>query len=226
MPCCPAFVLCGRLDAVETIGAVIEAVVVGAGRGAARRGRGGCAAHDGAGLGAPLRRSGRRAVGGVRGAGRRARRRGPSARSATASATPSAAIGAAFEAAAHAGGLGRAGPVAVRVGGERREADRHQHEYALSDRRQASFHASGPVIDGTRTRGMTWTTTARGGRVAPLRRDRRGDQPTPDAGGAGRGGARDRRRGPIRTPTAASAATRGERSTGGCGPGGPAGSTR
>ena len=71
-----AFVFMGRLDAVETVGAVVEKVVaaVGGVRPAAAVGR--CSAYDGAGVGAPLRGPGDGMVGGVRGAGCRARRRG------------------------------------------------------------------------------------------------------------------------------------------------------
>ncbi len=47
-----------------------------------------------------------------------------------------------------AGGRG----VAVRLVGERREADRGQHNLALPDRRQAAFHASCPAITGMRRR--------------------------------------------------------------------------
>ena len=65
-----------------------------------------------------------------------------------------AAIGAAFGAACRAAGMGGAGRVAVRVVGERREADRGQHNLALPDRRQTAFHASCTAITGMRRQGM------------------------------------------------------------------------
>ena len=43
-------------------------------------------------------------------------------------------------------GMGPAGRVAVRVGGDRREADRRQHSLALVRGRQAAFHASYPAM--------------------------------------------------------------------------------
>src|SRR5512142_1912556 len=49
------------------------------------------------------------------------------------------------------------GGVAIRVGGDRREADRGQHTLALPDRRQTAFHASCPAITGMR-RQTAWTT--------------------------------------------------------------------
>jgi transposase len=45
-------------------------------------------------------------------------------------------------------GVGECRAVAVRLGGDRREADRHQHGFALVDHRQPSFHASSPLIEG------------------------------------------------------------------------------
>ncbi len=42
-------------------------------------------------------------------------------------------------------GMARCGPVALRLGRHRREVDRHQHELALSHRRQTAFHASCPM---------------------------------------------------------------------------------
>ena len=56
-----------------------------------------------------------------------------------------------------AAGVAGGGGVAVRVGGDRREADRRQHNLALSDRRQTAFHASCPAITGMR-RQTAWTT--------------------------------------------------------------------
>src|SRR5258706_152736 len=47
-------------------------------------------------------------------------------------------------------GMGRAGGVAVRVRGERRDADRRQHNLALPDGRQTAFHASRAAITGMR----------------------------------------------------------------------------
>ena len=70
----PAFVLAWRLDAAETVGAVLAEVAAGRVRGAPGGGAGRGPAYDGAGLGAPVRRPGRGAGRGVRGAGRRARR--------------------------------------------------------------------------------------------------------------------------------------------------------
>ena len=128
------------------------------GRGAPRRDHGGCAAHHRAGMAAPLRRAGRPSS-------RSRSRRSPSssaarswARSAMASATRPPRSAMAFEVAATLAGwaaLGRWRFASAVSGGS---ADRHQHEYALSDRRQPSFHASGPHR-GDAKRGMTWTTT-------------------------------------------------------------------
>ena len=71
-----------------------------------------------------------------------------------------AAVGAAFGAAAGLPGWLAAGRVAVRVVGERREADRGQHKLALPGRRQTAFHASCPI--GTAMNGGTsWTTRVR-----------------------------------------------------------------
>ena len=58
-----------------------------------------------------------------------------------------------------AAGMGPAGRVAVRVVGDRREADRRQHNLALVRGRQAAFHASYPAFTGIRR--TAWTTRGR-----------------------------------------------------------------
>ena len=68
------------------------------------------------------------------------------------------AIRAAFEAATRPAGMDLDRSVALRVFGERREADCHQHEFALPRRRQTAFHASGPITL-TTTGGITWNLT-------------------------------------------------------------------
>ncbi len=129
----PAFVLAWRLDVAETVGMVIAEV----------------AAHDRARVGAPVRRPRTADRGRVRCAG------GGSGR---ACALPA---GAAWPVRARGdrrgvrrrigpAGVGRAGGVAVRLRGERREADRRQHNLALPGGRQTAFHASCPAITGMR----------------------------------------------------------------------------
>ncbi len=55
-------------------------------------------------------------------------------------------------------GMARLWPVAVRLGRHRRGIDRHQHELALSRRRQTAFHASCP-IEGREREETRWNTT-------------------------------------------------------------------
>ena len=55
------------------------------------------------------------------------------------------AIRAAFRGSERPAGMGLDRAVALRVFGERREADRHQHRFPLPRRRQTAFHASGPI---------------------------------------------------------------------------------
>ena len=139
----PAFVLVGRLDVVETVGAVLEAVVEG--RGGVR--------PAAANVQVPhttarewLRRFGSRAselavafaalaaeLGGDDHADRR--RRALRARCSS------------WRLAGRLGlpGMARCWPVALRLGRHRREVDRHQHELALPHRRQTAFHASCPL---------------------------------------------------------------------------------
>ena len=141
----PAFVLAWRLDTAETIGAVIAEVAGGAcgvrpaaarlgvpyttARGWVRRFRA-RAWELGVGFAALAVELGGEAItpagpGEPVGAGRDRRgvRRGR-----------------------RAAGMAPAGRVAVRVVGERREADRRQQRLALPDRRQTAFHASYPAM--------------------------------------------------------------------------------
>ncbi|MFZ0188899.1 MAG: hypothetical protein WAL72_18360 [Streptosporangiaceae bacterium] len=60
-------------------------------------------------------------------------------------------IGAAFAAAASLLGWGPAGRVAVRLSGDRRQADRRQHSLALVRGRQAAFDASYPAMTARKT---------------------------------------------------------------------------
>ena len=189
----PAFVLAWRLDVAETVGAVIAA-------GGRRRVRG--APGGGAGWGFRIRRraggcGGSRAAApelGVAFAALAVELGGEAIRPA---AEPGrfalAAIGAAFGAAAGLPGWLAAGRVAVRVGGERREADRGQHNLALPDRRQTAFHASCPAMTGMKEE-PAWTT--RGRKQIALHRwaviaEAAGQKLT--AAGAGRAGPADRR---------------------------------
>ena len=126
----PAFVLAWRLDVAETVGAVI-AEVAGGDAGCARRRRGrGCRIRPrAAGCGGSGRAPG--AGGGF--AALAVELGGEAIRpAAEAGRFALAAVGAAFAAAAGLAGMAPAGRVAVRVGGERREADRGQHSLALS----------------------------------------------------------------------------------------------
>ena len=104
--------------------------------GCGRRRRGGGALYDGAGLGPPVRGARRGAGGGFRGAGRRAGRGGGPPRPTRAVALRRSARRSVRPPACRDG---RSGRVAVRLGGDRREADRRQHNLALPDRRQRRF---------------------------------------------------------------------------------------
>ena len=151
----PAFVLAWRLDAAEAVGTVIAEVAGAAGgvrpalpgwRSLIRR-RGG-----GRGGSPPAFRS----------SGSRSRRWQSSSagrRSPAGGSWPVCVNGdrCRFRCGLLPAGLAGAGGVAVRVGGERREADRGQQKLALPDRRQTAFHASCPAITGMR-RQRAWTT--------------------------------------------------------------------
>ena len=220
----PAFALAWRLDVAETVGAVIGQVAGGAcgvrpaaaragvpyttARGWVRRFRA-RAPELGAGFAALAVELGGEAIRPAAEAGRFAL----------------AAIGAAFAAAAGLPGWLAAGRVAVRVVGERREADRGQHRLALPGGRQTAFHASCPI--GTAMNGGTHGPQGSGtDRVAPLGGDRRGGRAAADRRRSGERWSARSPRAPTRTRTGRPAATRGARSTAGCGPGAGAGWTR
>ena len=141
----PAFVLAWRLDVAETVGSVIDQVAGGVCgvRPAAER------------AGVPYET----ARGWVRRFRARARELGVAFAAlaveldGVAVTPPSAAgrfalaaISAASDAAACSAGTGPAGRLAVRLGGDRREADRRPHNLALVRGRQAAFHASYPAM--------------------------------------------------------------------------------
>ena len=156
----PAFVLAWRLDVAETVGAVIGQVAGGAcgvrpaaaragvpyttARGWVRRFRARAAASWRSRFAALAVELGGEAIRPAAEAGRFAL----------------AAIGAAFAAAAGLPGWLAAGRVAVRVVGERREADRRQHRLALPDGRQTAFHASCPA-SARMNGGPRWTARGR-----------------------------------------------------------------
>ena len=154
----PAFVLAWRLDLAEAVGAVIGQVAGGACGVRPAAARAGRAAYHGAGLGAPVRGTRRGTRGRVRGAGRGSGRRGDPPACCGGPLCPDRDHGRIRRGCGLAGMAG-GGPVAVRVGGERREADRRQHNLALADRRQPAFHASCPAITGMRR--TAWTTRGR-----------------------------------------------------------------
>src|SRR6184192_1683334 len=122
-------------------------------RGAPGRGTGGRAVYDGPGLGAPVRRARPGDRGRVRGAGGRAGRAGDH-RASRGGAVRAGRDRRGVRRGCSPAGLGRAGRVAVRVSGDRREADRGQHNLALPDCRQQAFHASCPAITGRKENGM------------------------------------------------------------------------
>ncbi len=130
----PAFVLAWRLDVAEAVGAVIGQVAGGACGVRPAAGPDGCPSYDRARVGAavPGARPGTR--GDVRGAGRRAGRAGNrpcGAGRPFRAGRDHRSVRRGHRPAGRAGG----GAVAVRVVGERREADRGQHNLALVDRR-------------------------------------------------------------------------------------------
>ena len=224
MPCFRAFVLCGRLDVVETIGAVIEEVICGV-AGCARR-RAADVPHTTARgwVRRFVARAARLSVafaalavelGAVVAAIGDARR-----------SSALVAIGSAFEVAGTLPGWGAAGPVAVRLGGERREADRRptrirpisssagvvscllsprkgrerRNDMDHDQQEAVALHRFGVIAEATNPR---LTPAERGAVVRQIAT-----------------------RAHSLIPTAASAVTRGPRSTVGSGRGGPAGWTR
>ena len=140
----PAFVLVGRLDVVETVGAVLEAVVEGPGgvRPAA------------ANVQVPhttvrewLRRFGSRASELAVTFAALAAELGGDVITPLPDVATLCARRLSWRLAGRLGLPGMAGcwSVALRLRRHRREVDRHQHEYALSHRRQTAFHASCPI---------------------------------------------------------------------------------